>query len=285
MNFDDVKPKSEFRQLFDYINKKSNNKKKTKTEEVEKKKINNEKNIYIPNNIKSFIRNIDIFDSDKFKNFINKSIIKDIQNEISVKKNFFSCFDIVGCHRKIFYELYGYDPYISESYVYEYKKHIQKVLFKNIILDLSNFKENNIFIEYDNKIKDFIPIIQDNILIDFVCNSSTNYDVFRLKALLFNLSNNNKIENIKAIKFNNSFFELEIIDIPFNHKNNDLIKLLKILENYIKKQQKPKKIITNDCEYCLYKKVCIPNKSLDEKKPNIKKLNPATRNSKHKFLL
>jgi hypothetical protein len=231
---------------------------------------------------------------------LRKSIISDIANELSIKKNFFTCSDVINCHRKIFYESYKYDYELTDEYIDNYIKYIKKLNFKNIIIELSNFKNNNIFLNYKNKIKDFIPVIQDNILIDFFYNNiEFDENVYKLKALIHNLDLDisEKIKQIKVIKIGDSFTDVDIINLNFNKDDISLFKKIEKLNIVIKSRNIPDKEISENCINCLYSKICKPissnNKNdesnlnniiQDKAKKSIKKLKPIT-DTKHKFLL
>ena len=291
----DINVKSEYRQLIDYINKKSTHEVHKKLNKKEVKNQPTVDDIEIKR-IKNYFLSINLHDDDKFNNAINKSIINDIINELSISKNFYTCTDIITCHLKFFYFQFNYEYHISENYVSNYIDYIKKTTYKNIILELAKFKQTNIFIDYKNKIKDIIPAIQDNIMIDFLYTETIYEDIYKLKALIYNINKHidEKIKYIKVIKFNNGFENINFINIDFSTENIELFEKYNILDNCIKSRNKPHKIINADCLSCLYNNLCDKkintnikiNKNQFNKKEEIKAktLKPVV-DIKHKFLL
>jgi len=296
-----VNVKSEYQQIIEYINKKASN----KIDSIKTKNgIRNEPVVdnIEPKRIKQFFSNFNLQNNEKFILAINNSLKTDINNELLIAKNFYTCSDICGCHRKVFFEFLNYDFTISDEYLNFYKNYIINTTYRNIILELANFKKYNTFINYKNKVKDIIYGIQDNIMIDFIINDFISEDVFKLKALLYNLNTsiNEKISIIKIIKFNKSFDNITLSDVDFDTSDVSLINKIDLLFNKIKQKTKPDEDNSELCRVCVYKKNCqininndVKNNGKDKKiskhdKPkNIKKLHQVIEpvKTKHKFLL
>jgi hypothetical protein len=280
--------KSEYRQLIDYIN---NNRGNTRSP-VKKKKRQKEllDTVEIDNRLKVFFNIGHIQKEEIFEEFIRNTLKNDIVEETLYEKSFFTCSEITGCHRKVYYEYLNYECDISENVLHEYKDYLIKTNFRNILLEICNFENNQIIINHKNKIKDIISAIQNNIMIDFNCNSSLNIDSFMLKAVIYNIGKDlgDKLKFIKIISFGNSFDDISITELEVC-TSSVLLEKLNLLRNNINTKNIPN-ITTNvkNCGSCMYKKFCddkketvtskkvvkektsIKNSDLDDKKAVVK---------------
>jgi len=250
--------KSEYLQLLDYINK--NNKGNIP---VKKKKKRNE------------IEKIDI--DSRLRNFISNTIRSEIIDEKQFDKSFFLCSEIVDCHRKIFYDYANYECQISDDDLSIHINYLMRTNFRNILLEVCNFENNQIIISYKDKIKDIIPAIQNNIMIDFNCRDDINNDTFLLKTVIYNRNRDfkDKIKSIKIVSFGESFNDVSLIDLEVDINDKTLLEQLNILRNRLNTKNIPDMTSDkNKCKGCLYKKFCNTKKIQTNKKVDkqIKKL-------------
>ena len=249
--------KSEYNQLIDYINKNNN----SQVKKIIKKKeiINEPETVYIDNRLKKFFDITHIYSEERFIKFIHDSLKSDIIEESKFNKSFYTCKEIIECHRKIYYASLNYDISINNDYIVDYKNYIQKINFRNMLLELCNFERNQIIINFKNKIKDIIPVIQDGVMIDFIYGGTVNEKIYKLKAFIYNQNNEtNLIKYIKIILILDNFDDIKIINIKIDDNDDHLIERLNILRNYIHTKNIPN--IEYDCEICkkcLYFKYCV----------------------------
>jgi len=267
-----INSKSEYSQLFDYINKyKNNNNVKNKIIQLKKKDIINKPlKIDLDDRLKIFFNLKNINSEEIFINTIDNSLKADIISESKYEKSFYTCSDIINCHRKIYYESLNYDILITKIFLEEYKKYIIKTNYRNILLELCNFENAQTIINFDNKIKDIIYAIQKNTMIDFNCDNFLREDIFKLKAIIYNTTkdNNEKIKFIKIISFiGNNFDEFMITDIVISDNDIRLLEKLNILRNSINIKNIPD-CDNKSCYKCLHTNFCdIKQVNIEEKIP------------------
>jgi len=267
--------KSEYLQLIDYINNNSNGKSSTK--KIDKKEITIEKILSkteIDSRLKSFFNIGHLQNIDTFRNYISTTIRSEIVEEKQFKKSFFLCSEIVGCHRKVFYEFENYECSITDKSLDIHIRYLMKTNFRNILLELCNFEKNQIFINYNDKIKDMIPAIQNNIMIDFNCYDFLNKDIYLLKAIIHNNKKDfgDKIKIVKIISFGNTFDDIKIDEFDISSDDIKILEQLNILRNKLNVKNIPNMTSNdNNCIGCQYKKFCDTKEIKLEKKIKIKK--------------
>ena len=247
--------KSEYLQLLDYINK--NNKGGIPVKK--KKKRNDLEKIEIDSRLRPFFNIGNIQSEDIFRNYISNIIKSEITDEKQFDKSFFLCSEITDCHRKIFYDYTNYECHITNEILTIYIDYLIKTNFRNILLELCNFENNQIVINYKDKIKDIIPAIQNNIMIDFNCYNILNTNIYLLKAIIYNSGKEikEKIKSIKVVSFGESFNDLFLTDLDVDFDNNVLLEQLNILRNNLNTKRIPDKTShTEKCKWCLYQKYC-----------------------------
>jgi len=267
--------KSEYLQLLDYINKnnKGNIRIKKKKKSIIKNKI---EKIDIDSRLRSFFNIGNIQTEDIFRKFVCDIIRSEIIDEKQFEKSFFLCSEVVDCHRKIFYDYTGYECNITDDDLFIHIRYLMKTNFRNILLEICNFENNQIIINYKNKIKDIIPAIQNNIMIDFNCYDIMNTDIYLLKAIIYNNSKefDDKIKFIKIISFGDSFDDISLTELEIHHNDDTILEQLNILRNRLNIRNIPDKTSDLDkCIGCFYKKFCSEkNIQINKKKEKIKKI-------------
>jgi len=267
--------KSEYLQLLDYINKNNKNsipiKKKKKRNKIEK--------IEIDSRLRMFFNIGNIQSEEIFKNFLHNIIRSEIIDEKQFDKSFFLCSEIVDCHRKIFYDYTDYECHITNEDLSIHINYLMRTNFRNVLMEICNFENNQIIVNYKDKIKDIIPAIQNNIMIDFNCYDCLNTKTFLLKAVIYNINKDfkDKIKFIKIISFGNSFDDISLLDLEVNVNDNLILEQLNILRNRLNTKNIPDMTSNIDhCIGCLYKKYCnmkeIQIIKKDEKKIEKKKI-------------
>jgi len=248
--------KSEYMQLYDYIN--NNYNKIGKVKKVVDKK-DSLKKIDVDSRLKAFFNIGHIQSDSSFRDYIRKTIYTEIIDESQYVKSFFMCSEIVKCHRRIYYDHLNYECDITDQYVSHHIQYLIKTNFRNILLELCNFENNQIIINYKDKIKDIIPAVNNNIMIDFNCDNIIIDDIFILKAIIYNQQKdfNRKIKFIKVISFGKSFDDISISELIVDENSFKLIEKLNVLRNHIQTKNLPKETENKEqCINCLYRKFC-----------------------------
>lgn len=139
----------------------------------------------------------------------------------------------------------------------KYKKYIIRTNFRNILLELCNFENNQIIISFNDKIKDVISAIHDTTMIDFNYDDVVDNNSFLLKAYIYNLTSLTKINDIKIISFcGDTFSNIDISEIEITNTISHLIENLNIVRNAIISNKIPNMKKSAACSTCLYKKHC-----------------------------
>jgi len=220
------------------------------------------------------------FDVQKFEFLMRSKLIDEYKRLQSFDRPYISVSELCYCIRKSYYERKKYEIDINEMFKFSYLALLQEVgnFVHKFIQSIYGFNESEkTVISEKYKVKGRLDSIQDNILVEFKTvdssefknkYSETDYHQCLIYVYILNTEYGYKIEGITVVYVLRSFKKI----VPFDLKVDEnlarsFLERAPLLLSCIEKTEvaEPVGATIEQCEYCLYKKFCEKDKSLNLK--------------------